>query len=293
MLAVTVGVFDLRHSKVVRLEDTPETWPSGIVLDGAVYDSLHPALLARERLPWLGRDPAGFVPPALRAAGRYLPASGPGRRCQSRLGRKASQYATYVLSPLARLWSLLQDAENRPHLDDITATTSVELGLLRWRCWRWSGSSMSRCRPRRARKVGSAARSRWWWRRRTRRHRHTRCGQLARSLWLGQEQCARRHRGTQFVFRVRRAERRAVVPPHRKCRRHGRGGCGEARICGGEARGAGDSGKDGGLEPRAEIHRVPEFRPALRASRADLCLGNDLFDLGAQSDHPRTGWFPH
>ncbi|MDT9700945.1 hypothetical protein [Streptomyces sp. P17] len=51
------GVIDLRHSEIGLLEDDPEAWPTGMVLDGAVYDSPHPALPARERLPRWGSEP--------------------------------------------------------------------------------------------------------------------------------------------------------------------------------------------------------------------------------------------
>ncbi|KUL21369.1 hypothetical protein ADL12_44875 [Streptomyces regalis] len=102
------GVIDLRHSRIGLLEDIPAAWPTGLVLDGAIYDSLHPALPARARLPWLGRDPAGFVPqPYEQLAATY-----------QRQGQDADARAVLVakhrrmrraLSPPARLWSLLQD----------------------------------------------------------------------------------------------------------------------------------------------------------------------------------------
>ncbi|MEY9990197.1 hypothetical protein ABIE67_002229 [Streptomyces sp. V4I8] len=103
------GVVELRHSRIGLLRDAPAAWPTGLVLDGAVYDSLHPALPARTRLPWLGRDPAGFVPqPYEQLAATY-----------QRQGQDADARAVLVakhrsmrrtLSPPARLWSLLQDA---------------------------------------------------------------------------------------------------------------------------------------------------------------------------------------
>ncbi|MEU9012716.1 hypothetical protein AB0D12_23720 [Streptomyces sp. NPDC048479] len=58
----SAGIIDLRQSRFGMLRDDPAAWPAGLVLDGAVYDSVQPALPARTRLPWLGRDPAGFVP---------------------------------------------------------------------------------------------------------------------------------------------------------------------------------------------------------------------------------------
>ncbi|MGW6908258.1 hypothetical protein [Streptomyces sp. NPDC054940] len=98
------GVFALRHSRIGLLRDAPDAWPRGLVLDGAVYDSLEPALPAQARLPWLGRDPAGFVPqPYEQLAATY-----------QRQGRDADARALLVakhrsmrrtLSLPARLWS--------------------------------------------------------------------------------------------------------------------------------------------------------------------------------------------
>jgi hypothetical protein len=103
-----VGVVDLRQSRIGLLRDAPAAWPAGLVLDGAVYDSLHPALPASARLPWLCRDPAGFVPhPYEQLAAAY-----------QRQGRDADARAVLVakhrsmrrtLPPPARLWSLLQE----------------------------------------------------------------------------------------------------------------------------------------------------------------------------------------
>ncbi|WP_143052592.1 hypothetical protein [Streptomyces sp. cf386] len=102
-------MFALHHSRIGLLRDAPDAWPRGLVLDGAVYDSLEPALPAQARLPWLGRDPAGLVPqPYEQLAATY-----------QRQGRDADARALLVakhrsmrrtLSLPARLWSLLQDA---------------------------------------------------------------------------------------------------------------------------------------------------------------------------------------
>lgn len=103
------GLVDLRQSRFGLLRDAPGTWPTGLVLDGTLYDSVHPALPARARLPWLERDPAGFVPqPYEQLAVAYR-----------RQGRAADARAVLVaehrglrrtLSPPAKAWSLLQDA---------------------------------------------------------------------------------------------------------------------------------------------------------------------------------------
>ncbi len=103
------GLVVLQHSRIGLLRDTPTAWPAGLVLDGAVYDSLHPTLPAEARLPWLRRDPAGFVPqPYEQLAATY---QRQGRDADARTLLVAKQRSMRrTLSPVARLWSLLQDA---------------------------------------------------------------------------------------------------------------------------------------------------------------------------------------
>ncbi|WP_369268785.1 hypothetical protein AB5J55_00990 [Streptomyces sp. R11] len=103
------GVIALQHSRIGLLRDAPAAWPAGLVLDGAVYDSLHPSLPAQARLPWLGRDPAGFVPqPYEQLAATY---QRQGHDADARTLLVAKQRSMRrTLSPAARLWSLLQDA---------------------------------------------------------------------------------------------------------------------------------------------------------------------------------------
>lgn len=103
------GVIALQHSRIGLLRDAPTAWPAGLILDGAVYDSLHPALPAQARLPWLGRDPAGFVPqPYEQLAATY---QRQGHDADARTLLVAKQRSMRrTLMPAARLWSLLQDA---------------------------------------------------------------------------------------------------------------------------------------------------------------------------------------
>ena len=103
------GVVDLRQSRIGLLEDAPAAWPSGLVLDGAVYDNLHPALPARARLPWLSRSPAGFVPQPYEQLAATYQRQGHDADARTVLVAKHRSMRR-TLPPPARLWSLLQDA---------------------------------------------------------------------------------------------------------------------------------------------------------------------------------------
>ncbi|MFJ8535456.1 hypothetical protein [Streptomyces sp. NPDC093591] len=106
---VPEGVIALQHSRVGLLRDAPATWPTRLVLDGAVYDSLHPALPAHARLPWLGRDPAGFVPQPYEQLAATYQRQGHDADARTVLVAKHRSMRR-TLPPPARLWSLLQDA---------------------------------------------------------------------------------------------------------------------------------------------------------------------------------------
>lgn len=102
------GVVDLRHSRIGLLRDAPEAWPHGLVLDGAVYDSLYPALPASARLPWLRRDPAGFVPQPYEQLAAAHQRQGRDADARAVLVAKHRSLRRTLRAP-ARSWSLLQD----------------------------------------------------------------------------------------------------------------------------------------------------------------------------------------
>ncbi|MFF3456902.1 hypothetical protein ACFYXH_21710 [Streptomyces sp. NPDC002730] len=105
----SAGIIDLRQSRFGMLRDDPAAWPAGLVLDGAVYDSVQPALPARTRLPWLGRDPAGFVPQPYEQLAATCQRQGQDAEARTVLVAKHRSMRP-TLTPPARLWSLLQDA---------------------------------------------------------------------------------------------------------------------------------------------------------------------------------------
>ncbi|OIJ68523.1 hypothetical protein [Streptomyces mangrovisoli] len=104
-----LGTVDLGRMSVGLLHDEPTRWPASLVLDGTVYDTLRPALTAKARLPWLGRDPAGFTPQPYEQLAAVHQRHG--RDAEARTVLVAKQRGLRpTLAPPARLWSLLQDA---------------------------------------------------------------------------------------------------------------------------------------------------------------------------------------
>jgi hypothetical protein len=120
---------DFLQGRVGTLYDDPSTWPKTLRLVGFSYDALHevglvsgeeqqyeydaleevPTVSARQRLRWLRRDPAGYTPqPYEQLAAVYRRA---GREEDARRVAIAKQrQRRRVLSPPARLWSLLLGA---------------------------------------------------------------------------------------------------------------------------------------------------------------------------------------
>ncbi|GAA1813187.1 membrane-associated oxidoreductase [Luedemannella flava] len=102
------GTVDLRHARVGVLRDDPRRWPSVLHLDGVTYTALEPAGAARDRLPWLDRDPDGFRPqPYERLAAFYRHI---GYDAEARTVLLAKQRRRRrQLAPSAVVWGLLQD----------------------------------------------------------------------------------------------------------------------------------------------------------------------------------------
>ncbi|MFG1941304.1 hypothetical protein [Nonomuraea sp. NPDC048826] len=55
------GVVTLAHSTVGTLQDSPDTWPERLRLNGLTYERLRGSGVAR-RIEWVSRDPEGFRP---------------------------------------------------------------------------------------------------------------------------------------------------------------------------------------------------------------------------------------
>ncbi|MET8584209.1 hypothetical protein ABZX39_25515 [Streptomyces collinus] len=102
------GIVDLSHSRVGVLRDDPATWPRTLVLDGFGYDGLQPVLHARNRLPWLDRDPGGFVTQPYEQLGAHYRRHGRDADARTVLLARQRRLSRTLFLP-ARAWSLLQD----------------------------------------------------------------------------------------------------------------------------------------------------------------------------------------
>lgn len=102
------GTADLSHARFEVIRDDPASWPESLRLDGLHYQSLDPQLPARQRLAWLRRDPAGYLPQnyeQLAAAYRRLGDEAGARTVL--LAKQRHQWRN--LGWYARVWGRLQD----------------------------------------------------------------------------------------------------------------------------------------------------------------------------------------
>jgi hypothetical protein len=99
---------DLSHGRIGLLRDDPRNWPAELGLDGLTYQMLEPWLPARQRQPWLARDPRGHPSqPYEQLAACYTAIGEPGQARAVLYARERLQRQS--MRPLARAWSTLQD----------------------------------------------------------------------------------------------------------------------------------------------------------------------------------------
>ncbi|WP_026414571.1 hypothetical protein [Actinomadura oligospora] len=98
----------LDGARLTVLRDLPESWPASLSMDGLVYETLQPALTARERLDWVERAPQDQRPQACdQLAQMYVHL---GRQSQAqRILYERERSQRRFRSPVARAWSLVQD----------------------------------------------------------------------------------------------------------------------------------------------------------------------------------------
>ncbi|HEY7483574.1 MAG TPA: hypothetical protein VH912_03855 [Streptosporangiaceae bacterium] len=102
------GLVDLSYARIGRLRDDMATWPTGLQLDGFVYETLNPPLTSKERLQWLRRDTDGYQPqPYERLAESYrsigLDIEGRSVLLAKQRDRRTTQSIT------RKAWGLVQD----------------------------------------------------------------------------------------------------------------------------------------------------------------------------------------
>jgi hypothetical protein len=121
--AAIEGAVDLSHGRIGLLRDDPRNWPAQLSLDGLTYEMLEPRLPARQRQPWLARDPRGDQSqPYEQLAAHYTAIGEPGQARAVLYARERLQRQS--MRPLARAWSTLQDV-------------TVGYGFQPWRALAW------------------------------------------------------------------------------------------------------------------------------------------------------------
>ena len=102
------GEVDLRNAVIGALRDDPATWPDRLRLDGLTYQALEPLLPAGQRLPWLARDPDGYLPQPYEQLAAYYAALGqPSQGRDVLYARERAQRRGKGMA--ARAWGILQD----------------------------------------------------------------------------------------------------------------------------------------------------------------------------------------
>ncbi|MEV4105231.1 hypothetical protein AB0J42_33735 [Nonomuraea sp. NPDC049649] len=101
------GVVTLAHSTVGTLQDSPETWPEKLRLNGLTYERLRGSGVTR-RIDWVSRDPEGFRPqPYEQLAAWYRRDGNEALARRAQLAKLRSRRQTE--GPGGRLWGRLLD----------------------------------------------------------------------------------------------------------------------------------------------------------------------------------------
>ncbi|MCP2339434.1 hypothetical protein [Actinomadura rupiterrae] len=98
----------LNGARLTVLRDLPEKWPEALSTDGLVYETLQPALSARERLAWVERLPLDQRPQACDQLAQMYVRLGMQSQAQ-RILYERERHQRQFKSPVARAWGLVQD----------------------------------------------------------------------------------------------------------------------------------------------------------------------------------------
>lgn len=102
------GTVNLAHARIEVIRDDPRRWPGELSLDGLTYQALDPLLSAERRLRWLAIDAHGYQSQPYEQLASYYNAMG--QPAQARTVMYAKERAQRsVMTPVAKIWSVLQD----------------------------------------------------------------------------------------------------------------------------------------------------------------------------------------
>lgn len=103
------GLVEASHAVVGILDDDLATWPAQLRLDGLRYDRIQTPLPARQRVPWLLRDEAAYVPQPFEQLAASYRAMGQEDQARTVLLVK-EQLRHRTLPWYAQIWGAIQDA---------------------------------------------------------------------------------------------------------------------------------------------------------------------------------------
>ncbi|MFC8094334.1 hypothetical protein [Streptomyces sp. NPDC057301] len=102
------SLVDLRHARIGVLADLPDRWPDVLLLDGLTYDHLKITDPVSERLAWLAREQAGYLPQPYEQLAAAYTRQGLDDAAREVLLAKCRR--RQAMQPTAqRWWGLLQD----------------------------------------------------------------------------------------------------------------------------------------------------------------------------------------
>ncbi|MFJ8637085.1 hypothetical protein [Streptomyces sp. NPDC093568] len=102
------GLVDLRHARIGVLADLPAHWPDVLSLDGLLYDHLKVTDPVSERLAWLAREQAGYLPQPYEQLAAAYARQGLDDAARQVLLAKCRRRQS-VQPTARRWWGLLQD----------------------------------------------------------------------------------------------------------------------------------------------------------------------------------------
>jgi adhesin HecA-like repeat protein len=102
------GQVNLAHAEIGIVHDAPESWPRWLVLDGATYQTLRPALRPERRLAWLARGGPEYLPQPYEQLARLYRGYGDDKSART-VHLAQYRHLRGTMSWPGRLWGWLQD----------------------------------------------------------------------------------------------------------------------------------------------------------------------------------------
>ena len=105
------GTVSLRSARIEVISDNPAVWPTVLQISGLIYDHIRSGRAAQqvsERLDWISRDPAGYLPQPYEQLATWFRRIGHDDDARRVLLAK-QQHRRSTLSPAGRIWGHVLD----------------------------------------------------------------------------------------------------------------------------------------------------------------------------------------